>query len=287
MAELSSVSGWNLEFISYLKEFTFDAGLPSVLLIVGCILLWFCIFRRFVKLLITFSCLFIVLICYKETPEFISKPLLSEEGKKLQSKENKGVNSILIQKALPDCVNKVFGIVVLGAGIYQKNLPSIVSQSRLLGLTSLLINSKKEDEWLEEKLPIVFTGGITNPFISQSESMAMKHFMKYTYGDKFLQLKIIPEENSKNTYQNAAFTKELFDKNAFHKNIVLVTSSTHMFRAKRTFEKQGFQVCPIPVTSFESDGSGIFNFENARKSVGIMNEYLGIVGYTFKGWLRV
>ena len=60
-----------------------------------------------------------------------------------------------------------------------------------------------------------------------------------------------------------------------------------MFRAKRTFEKQGFNVCPISVTSFESQGSGLFNFLNAKKSVDSINEYLGIVGYSFKGWIKI
>ena len=287
MNEPIRISNWDLEFMSYVKEFIFDAGLPSVLLIICCILLWFCVMRKFVKLLFTFASLFIVFICYKGTPNVLSKPLLSQEGKNLQDKQNSNINVVFIPNPLPDCVQEAKGIVVLGGGIFQKNIPSTSSQTRLLGLVSLIRLSKKDDEWIEGKMPIVFTGGVTNTSLTQSEAQAMQEFMKYIYGNKASDFKIITENESKNTYQNSAYSRNIFDKNQYSKKIILITSNIHMFRAKRTFEKQGFQVCPIPVTSFESEGSGLFNFGNASKSVGLINEYLGIVGYTIKGWLKV
>lgn len=287
MSEPIGISNWNLEFMKYVKEFTFDAGLPSILLILSCIFLWFCVFRKFVKLLFTFVSIFIILICYQGTPGILSKPLLSEEGKILQSKQNMNLNNSLIPNPLPKCIQDAKGIIVLGAGVYQKDIPAIVTQARLLGLTRLFHISKKDEEWIAEKTPIVFTGGVTNRYLSQSEAQAMKEFIKYTYGDKAADFTIITENNSKNTYQNSAYSKDIFDKNHYNKKIILITSSVHMFRAKRTFEKQGFQVCPIPVTSFELEGRGLFNFGNATKSVDLINEYLGIVGYTFKGWLEI
>ncbi len=287
MNESIAISNWNLELMGYVKEFTFDAGLPSILLIVSCILLWFCIFRKFVKLLFTFASIFIIIICYQGTPNILSKPLLSDDGKKLQSKENLALNVTLIPKPLPSCVQDAKGIIVLGAGIYQKDIPAIVTQNRLLGFVNLVRSSRKEFEWIEEKIPIVFTGGVTNAYISQSEAQAMREFMGYIYGNKTSNFTIITENKSKNTYQNSVYSKAIFDKNHYKKKIILITSSVHMFRAKKTFEKQDFQVCPIPVTSFESEGSGLFNFGNATKTVGLINEYLGIVGYTFKGWLKV
>lgn len=285
MNETIGVSNWNLDFIGYVKEFTFDAGLTSILLALCCFLIWFCVFRKFLKLLFSFVSIFIIFICYKGTPQVLSKPLLSEEGKKLQNKIN--INEFLIPNPLPGCIQNIKGIVVLGAGIYQKDVPGIVTQTRLLGFTNLLRISKKDEEWIDEKIPILFTGGVTNPNIAQSEAQAMKEFMRYTYGAKTIEFKIITENKSKNTYQNSAYAKEIFEKNHYPKNIILVTSTIHMFRAKRTFEQQGFQVCPVPVTSFESNGSGLFNFANATRTVGLLNEYFGIVGYTFKGWLKV
>lgn len=287
MQDAPVISSWNLELVSFIKEFTFDAGLPSILLVLSCLLLWLCIFRKFVKLMFTCASFLIILFCYKGTPNFLAKPLLSEEGRKLQEKIKLNKDYVLIPDPLPKCTSDINGIVVLGAGIYQKGVPGIYSQIRLLGLSSLLHLSKNDEKWLIDKTPIVFTGGNTNPNISQSEASAMKDFTSYLYGNKINDFFIITENKSKNTYQNSAYTREIFDKNNFNKNIILITSSTHMFRAQLTFEKQGFRVCPVPVASLEVEGSGLFNFNNARKSVEILNEYFGIAGYIIKGWIDI
>lgn len=285
MIELNEISSWNLELIGYVKEFTFDAGLPVLLLILSCVCLWLCIFLKFTRLLFTFASLFITVICYKKTPDILSKPLLSSERKTFQNERSVNTKPEFILYPLPNCIQKINGIVVLGGGIYHKNIPSVLTQTRLLGLMSLLQTSKKE--WASRNVPIIFSGGVTNKSIDQSESEAMKEFINYIYKDNPSNLRIITEKNSKNTYQNSAYSKEIFDKNHFDKKIILITSSYHMFRAKRTFEKQGFSVCPIPVTSYEIEGGGIFNFSNAIKSIILFNEYFGIVGYAIKGWLKV
>lgn len=286
MNETTQISNWNLELKNYVKEFTYDAGLPSVILIICCLLLWLCIFKKLMKILLTFASLFIILICFKKTPDFLSNFLLSPDAKRLQAQNLVNKKIELIPFPLPNCVQKAKAIVVLGAGIYQKDIPAIVSQTRLLGLTNLLKKSNHNKAWISKETPILFTGGYTNKNIPQSEAAAMKEFINYAYGSSLVNYKIITENESKNTYQNSAYSKEIFDKNNYDKHIILVTSSIHMFRAKRTFEKQGFQVCPVPVTSFESTGSGVFNFMNAVNSVGLLNEYIGIVGYALKGWLK-
>jgi uncharacterized SAM-binding protein YcdF (DUF218 family) len=47
-----------------------------------------------------------------------------------------------------------------------------------------------------------------------------------------------------NTADEAAAVKELISPN---KRIILVTSAYHIYRAKRLFEKQGFEVIPYKV----------------------------------------
>ena len=47
-----------------------------------------------------------------------------------------------------------------------------------------------------------------------------------------------------NTADEAVAVKELISKS---KRIILVTSAYHMYRAKRLFEKQGFEVIPYKV----------------------------------------
>ena len=56
---------------------------------------------------------------------------------------------------------------------------------------------------------------------------------------------VLIDSLSRNTYENAVNTKEIFEKHNIKKEIALVTSAWHIARAKRCFEKQGFTVIPI------------------------------------------
>jgi uncharacterized SAM-binding protein YcdF (DUF218 family) len=56
---------------------------------------------------------------------------------------------------------------------------------------------------------------------------------------------IITEGNSKTTAENAKFTSELAKKMNY-KKVIVVTSATHMNRAKKSFEKLGLEVIPAP-----------------------------------------
>ncbi len=282
MNNTTEISTWNLELKNYLKDFSYDAGLPIIILIICCILLWLCIGKKITKILVTFSTFLIVIFCFKKTPEIISKPLLFENNK---NEKLVKVDNLIIPQKLPACVQAAKAIIVLGAGVYQENLPGINTQLRLLGLSQLFKKMDK-NELIKLQMPIVFTGGYTNKNVHQSEANAMKIFLNYFYTKKN-ELNIITENESKNTYQNSAFCHELFEKYKIEKKVVLITNDFHMFRAKRTFEKQGFQVCPLSILSYETEGSGVFNFSNALSSVSLMNEYVGIIGYVWKGWLKI
>ena len=56
--------------------------------------------------------------------------------------------------------------------------------------------------------------------------------------------KILITKDLENTADEAVAVKELISPN---KRIVLLTSAYHMYRAKRLFEKQGFDVVPYKV----------------------------------------
>lgn len=58
---------------------------------------------------------------------------------------------------------------------------------------------------------------------------------------------ILTEDSSRNTVENATFSKQLLQKNQLEiHQIVLITSAFHMQRAKSIFEKQGFAVRAYP-----------------------------------------
>ncbi|MGY3804557.1 YdcF family protein [Pigmentibacter ruber] len=273
------IVAWDLDLKNYLKDFSYDAGFPIVILLICCIFLWLCIAKKITKILITFSTLLIVIFCFRKTPDILLKPLLILS----EQKENKE-NSLIISNILPNCINQASAIVVLGGGIFQENLPSTNSQIRLMGLSQLLLIMNSSGT-KKSQIPIVLTGGQTNKYIKQSEADAMKVFLNY-FLKKNNYLKIITEEESKNTYQNSAYVKKIFTENKIEKKIILITNDFHMLRAKKTFENQNFTVCPVPIISQSSSGSGVFNFNNALTSVTFMNEYFGILGYAWKGWLK-
>ena len=57
---------------------------------------------------------------------------------------------------------------------------------------------------------------------------------------------LIIEDQSRTTFENAAFTKKIIDSIKLQPPFVLVTSAMHIPRAARVFEKAGIQVIPFP-----------------------------------------
>ncbi len=61
---------------------------------------------------------------------------------------------------------------------------------------------------------------------------------------------IILEKNSRNTYENAIFTKHLIDSLQIKGELVLITSAEHMPRAEKTFRHAKMDVQPYPCNFF-------------------------------------
>lgn len=57
---------------------------------------------------------------------------------------------------------------------------------------------------------------------------------------------IILENRSSNTVENAEFSKEIIVEEGLSSSVYVVTSASHMTRAKHQFELQGFDVSPVP-----------------------------------------
>lgn len=101
--------------------------------------------------------------------------------------------------------------------------------------------------------------------------------------------KIITEEESRNTRENALYTKQVLNEiNA--KKVILVTSAFHMPRAYAVFKKidvdavpvaSNFIIKPKPYDPF----SFIPNVGDLRNSTFAIKEYVGIIIYWIRGWL--
>jgi uncharacterized SAM-binding protein YcdF (DUF218 family) len=93
---------------------------------------------------------------------------------------------------------------------------------------------------------------------------------------------IFTDVNSRDTLQNAFFTKKFCEKYGF-KSIILVTSAYHMPRSVMVFEKAGLQVIPYPA-DFKMDKKytlySYFPKMNVlQDSTKAIREYVGIIAY--------
>jgi uncharacterized SAM-binding protein YcdF (DUF218 family) len=99
--------------------------------------------------------------------------------------------------------------------------------------------------------------------------------------------RLIIEDKSRNTAENAAFSKRLVDPRP-GENWLLVTSAFHMPRSVGLFRKVGFPVIPWPADYRTSgrEGIGLFR-DNPADSLQIttmaMREWIGLLGYWLSG----
>ena len=107
------------------------------------------------------------------------------------------------------------------------------------------------------------------------------------------------ESESRNTFENAQFARELLAEKDINK-IILVTSASHMPRSVQLFEEQGFEVIPAP-TDYDVTQSNwqalkqanipiqimnlLPNVENINSVTSVMKEYIGILFYRIRGMI--
>ncbi len=163
----------------------------------------------------------------------------------------------------PIFANNFFKIVE--GNEYRKPIKAINSADAIVVLSGMLeINEVGDSTYIEWGDPdrlfggidlfkagkakkLVFTGG-KMPWnnIRQSEGEILK---KYAVENGIPKEQILITNNVENTEDEAKAVRELI-KN--QKNIILVTSAFHMYRAKMLFEKQGYKVIAYKV-DFKTD----------------------------------
>jgi uncharacterized SAM-binding protein YcdF (DUF218 family) len=101
----------------------------------------------------------------------------------------------------------------------------------------------------------------------------------------------IPEENifaetqSLNTRDNAKRVAAYMQGQNLQSELALVTSELHMPRAVGSFRAAGLRPCPVPSSGVEYSSEGFLNFRNAERTVRVLNEYAGFIGYRAMGWM--
>ncbi|MER8829400.1 YdcF family protein [Mesorhizobium sp. M0938] len=99
--------------------------------------------------------------------------------------------------------------------------------------------------------------------------------------------RLILENKSRNTYENAVFSRELVTPKP-GETWLLVTSAFHMPRAKALFGKAGFATVPWPVDYRTSgkEGFGLFRddpFGSLQTTTTAVREWIGLAAYWLSG----
>jgi len=169
-------------------------------------------------------------------------------------------------------------IVVLGGGMHDgaddfsgKGIPAGDSLERLV--TAARLEKRR-------KLPVIVSGGAVRED-SRPEAPVMKRVLTDLGVPAH---RVIVEDRSRDTMENAKYSKEICTKHGYRK-IILLTSSYHMKRSMAAFRKYGMTVTPCPA-SLRTRGHtryGYTGFLPAASSLtdtsAYMKEYLGMLCY--------
>ncbi len=103
---------------------------------------------------------------------------------------------------------------------------------------------------------------------------------------------IIIESASRNTRENAAFVKQLVEKNRHSGKVLLVTSGFHMRRAEGVFKKVGIDVTGFSTDFYSPIPKDRFRFDSFIPSPVVLNywnflikEWIGYVVYWISGYI--
>ncbi|WP_026968465.1 YdcF family protein [Algoriphagus terrigena] len=138
---------------------------------------------------------------------------------------------------------------------------------------------------------IFITGGQgLNPVNPQSEAELLQRFLLMT---GVPESDVLIEDQSKNTAQNAAFTKAFLKQRniSTDQEFILITSAFHMSRAKGCFDKAGLKTQTFPVDYYSHDikydiPSLIYPAANSLTFWDkLIKEWLGIAMYKVAGYI--
>jgi len=132
---------------------------------------------------------------------------------------------------------------------------------------------------------IVFTGGSAN--LVSSEAREADYSAPILENLGIAKDRLILERNSRNTWENAIFTKQLVSPKPGERWL-LVTSAFHMPRSMGIFRKAGFEVEAYPVDWRMGGREDLFSFTNMgadglRRTEVAVREWIGLTAYRLMG----
>ncbi|MBL8028267.1 MAG: YdcF family protein [Fibrobacteres bacterium] len=143
--------------------------------------------------------------------------------------------------------------------------------------------------WKSGAAPVIITSGGGIDFImkGQKEGEDLKTLItEFGVPSK----NVWAENEARNTYENALYTRAMMIDKGLPLRIVLVTSAIHMPRSYAIFKKAGFDAVPAPcdfiVDTYQKNWFAFLpRAENLHSSTQAIKEYIGIASYKILGWL--
>jgi len=132
---------------------------------------------------------------------------------------------------------------------------------------------------------LLFTGG-SGDLLGQdvSEGQLIGEYLQNLLpADQFM-----VETKSRNTWENALYSRPLLENPTRDNPAILVTSAFHMRRSIGCFQKAGIPVVPYPVDYRQLKLRGFYNFlpdeEALENSAIVAKELLGLLVYNLRGY---
>jgi len=183
------------------------------------------------------------------------------------------------QPVLSEIQEPISGIIVLGGGenpetsAHNKWPEFNQAADRLMALPGLMLRYPQAK--------VIFTGGSGSMLASQYRGADVAESWLNQQG---MGARVIIERDSRNTFQNALYTKDLIantDGNVEGKWL-LVTSAFHMPRSVGVYRKAGIDVIPFPVdyrvSTMRFDPDLNTNMSNLNTAV---REWIGLIAYHY------
>lgn len=175
------------------------------------------------------------------------------------------------------------GVIVLGGGVG----PTVSHYRGTAELTDAG-GRMTEAAMLAHRFPdmrVVFTGGSAALLGSslREADVARRLFLGLGLAPE----RLVFEDASRNTYENAIFTRKLLQPRPGERWLLL-TSAFHMPRSMGVFRKAGFEVIPYPVDYASTGQAGDYapsseSMENLRRFQRAVREWIGLAAYRATG----
>lgn len=253
---------------------------PLNLILLMVLLAWFFLAIRksvFTNRLLTTAVIGFFVVGYMPIPEALTRVL------------EDAVPKPSIQNLNPD---QFAGIVILGGAIRGEDIAIDRGEVSIYSAAERVTRGLELIRKYPDK-PFIFSGfsGRVNPR-GMSEADAFRQLISEQGLAEQTQGKAFYENQSRNTYENAVFTKRMMaaidqeNQGSQTKPWLLVTSASHMYRSQKIFEKQGIAVIPVPVDYQTANTLQWREFdltEGAFLWNKLLHEYIGIVAYQLSG----